>query len=538
MKFILVYAFLLTVILLVTGALYGPIETSEARYAEISREMLVSGNWLHPTLLNIYHYHKPPVTYWITSASYRLFGITPFATRFFLVIALVVQFFLVIEISKMLLNDYQTSVLAGWIYITMPLVLASVRGLTTDAYMMTFVLIGIFCWIKLITNKNVIFLYCSAISFAVAFLTKGPVALVLPFLTILSLLRWRSIPSLKSWHWILTLIVFLVISLSWFLLLISENKDFISYFIFNHTINRIIYAEVFSRSEPFYYYLLLIPVLALPWFIPFVLYLFRSAGTAEVIKPIILYWVVIPLLFFSVISSKLPLYILPLFPGISIVTAFYLKKDAFHSLKFIFLIFNILLGIILIYAALTIFKDESAVKMIYSAIYIILGSWVVYYLFPKYAVLNSLVFTLISGLLVSSVSVFSSAYSYNINTADLAKLLQAKRQHHEPVLVFDELLPSLAFHLNEVPVSVYNGSRSLQREVSFQSDSLWEKYLINFTFSDGKEKVKQYLNNSAFVVVRMDKFNHLSPLISEVHEVDTVGNRLIIYAAKKNAGEN
>ena len=59
-------------------------ESSEARYAEISKEMLDTGDWIHPQLMGIYHYHKPPMTYWITAVSYKIFGVTPFAARFFL----------------------------------------------------------------------------------------------------------------------------------------------------------------------------------------------------------------------------------------------------------------------------------------------------------------------------------------------------------------------------------------------------------------------------------------------------------------------
>ncbi|MEY2833490.1 MAG: hypothetical protein RLZZ574_2749, partial [Cyanobacteriota bacterium] len=44
---------------------WGVLEASEARYAEISREMFRSGNLLQPTLLNIWHFHKPPVTFWL-----------------------------------------------------------------------------------------------------------------------------------------------------------------------------------------------------------------------------------------------------------------------------------------------------------------------------------------------------------------------------------------------------------------------------------------------------------------------------------------
>ena len=83
--------FVLAGTMLATSNLWGVVETSEARYAEISREMLLSGDWLHPTLLKIHHYHKPPITYWITAVAYSVFGISAFAARFFLIAAYCAQ---------------------------------------------------------------------------------------------------------------------------------------------------------------------------------------------------------------------------------------------------------------------------------------------------------------------------------------------------------------------------------------------------------------------------------------------------------------
>jgi len=70
---------------------WGLTETSEARYAQISKEMFTSGDYLHPTLLGIQHYHKPPVTYYITSLGYSIFGANETGARFFLAIALLIQ---------------------------------------------------------------------------------------------------------------------------------------------------------------------------------------------------------------------------------------------------------------------------------------------------------------------------------------------------------------------------------------------------------------------------------------------------------------
>ena len=65
----------------------GFFETSEARYAEVAREMTVTGDYLSPQIDYVYHFTKPPLAYWITAAGYHLLGATPFAARFFLGLA-------------------------------------------------------------------------------------------------------------------------------------------------------------------------------------------------------------------------------------------------------------------------------------------------------------------------------------------------------------------------------------------------------------------------------------------------------------------
>ena len=58
-------------------------ETTEARYAEIAREMIVSGNYLEPYFNAIKHFHKPPLAYWLVAAGLKTFGFNNFGARFF-----------------------------------------------------------------------------------------------------------------------------------------------------------------------------------------------------------------------------------------------------------------------------------------------------------------------------------------------------------------------------------------------------------------------------------------------------------------------
>src|SRR5207247_5741351 len=77
----------LMLVLLFAGAILFPnrsyplIKPDEARYAEISRTMLVDGDWIVPRLDGEPYFDKPPVYYWLTALSYRLFGINERAAR-------------------------------------------------------------------------------------------------------------------------------------------------------------------------------------------------------------------------------------------------------------------------------------------------------------------------------------------------------------------------------------------------------------------------------------------------------------------------
>ena len=85
--------------LLINVGSYGVVESSDARYAEIGRAMYLSGDYLHPNLMEVHHYHKPPFTYQITALGYRIFGINAFGARFFLQIAVLIQIILVYYLS-------------------------------------------------------------------------------------------------------------------------------------------------------------------------------------------------------------------------------------------------------------------------------------------------------------------------------------------------------------------------------------------------------------------------------------------------------
>ena len=60
---------------------YGFWEPDEARYGEIAREMLALRDFIVPHLNYVAYVEKPPLLYWLTALSFRIFGINEFAAR-------------------------------------------------------------------------------------------------------------------------------------------------------------------------------------------------------------------------------------------------------------------------------------------------------------------------------------------------------------------------------------------------------------------------------------------------------------------------
>jgi len=485
---------------------WGIVESSEARYAEIAREMATSGDWLHPQLMNIHHYHKPPFTYWITGLGYYLFGINTFAVRFFLAFSVLIQLFLIQRIALFFLRDKSMAFAAALIYATFPLVIVSIRGLTTDAYLQTFILLSIYFFIKWRTTQRVIWLYLIALSCGLGFLTKGPLILILPVLFLIGF--FKTLPRVSfSGHHLISSLLFITIGFSWFIWLAVENSEFVQYFLFRHTYERMANAAVFSRSEPFWYYLLYAPLVALPWTVVLIAgYLTAKwRDMPSIIKKITMFLVVLPVAFFSLSSSKLILYVLPAYAGIAILTAYFLfqteEKSRYEN--------YVLAWLALICLSFLVIKQFDASINIPLAL-LVVPVLTVIALFVIRAtrslvstdriLLSTFLFTL---FLLGFGARFMKHNELKVNsTKPLAEWIQQQNLQHKNILVYDRLLPSLAFNLNRDITSLHDGNRYLKREVDFEKNDNWKNQLYDITLSSEADRLKPVLEKGTVLIVK------------------------------------
>lgn len=457
-------------------------ESSEARYAQISKEMLVTGDWIHPQLMEIYHYHKPPMTYWITALSYKIFGVTPFAARFFLQISILLQIYLVFLIGKLLLGNGRSAFMAAMLYASFPVVITGGRALTTDSYLMTFLLFALFFWFSYLKNKQPVHLIATYLFLGLGFLTKGPVILIVPgVLWIFHLIQKGKKPKLSP-AGLVGILSMLIVGFSWFVWLYMEDARFLDYFVFKHTIERFA-SDTFSRSQPIWFYPAILLITAFPWFL---ILLGKTGSMIKDKKSLTAFfwvWVCVPVLFFSVSQSKLVLYILPVFGGLALGAVHIWEKQSSSVQKRwekVQLVFQLLILGGLVLAPL--FDQRLILNYKFLFIWVILICLLIALLFSGIrrsdrVIISAWVFTM--GITAMSTYFFSQNPEIVNDTRRVVTWIEENSSNTNHILIFDKRLPSVSFQTDIPIISIYAGDESLNRETQFQKDETWKKNLVN-----------------------------------------------------------
>ncbi|MCC3155467.1 glycosyltransferase family 39 protein [Hymenobacter sp. BT770] len=471
---------------------WGPLESSEARYAEIGREMLASRDWLHPRLLGIQHFHKPPLTYWLTAAGLAMAGPTAAGVRLLPALAVLVQVGLVYGLGLVLFQgDRARALAAAVVYGTLPAVLISALNVTTDVYLATLELAAAYAVLRYYANGRPGWLYLFWLALGLAFLTKGPVGFVLPLMAVAGFYFRQDRPRRPfTVHYALGIGLFLVVGLGWYGYLAAENSAFVRYFLFNHTVERFANPASFGRSKPWWFYWVLAPAVSLPWSAALLAQFVRTpwAALPRTWRNVWVFWVLVPLVFFSLSSSKLLLYVLPVFPGVALLVVYYLGRCPEAVLYRWYLGMGLFFGLMLTAIGVLPMISIRALPLVASPAVgfwaaVGLGALMVQHLLwrPEWPVPRLLVapavFTLFL-LLAAKTLLHQNELLFNGTRPVAARLLRPHLAGRQ-VLVYDELLPSLAFELGQIPVSLFDGNDNLRRETQFETDRSWQRLLVN-----------------------------------------------------------
>ena len=486
---------------------YGVVETSDARYAEIAREMLRNGDWLHPDFLNIHHYHKPPFTYQITALGYAMFGVNPFGARFFLQIALLLSMVLTYRLALTLYKDRTVALWSAAIFFSFPLTLSASRNLTTDLFLTLWVIAAVYAWVRYRQSGRWRWLYAFTLALAMGFLTKGPVVLIVP--GIFALLYNRIEPAKNRWslHHLAAWLLFIAVGGSWYFYLMAQNPDFWNYFVEKQTIKRFD-SDIFRRKEPWWYFLLFVPLTGLPWLLamPWTAWRQRVLLKSDNIITVLLITAAVTILFFSLSTSKRILYILPLYPLLAIVTAVLLKHSAPRLLRPVTSI--VVAWAVIVTASFALLPwlpvkvhlNKSATLVAITMAALLWIVWKKWRQDPK-SRLVALTF-LTSGFLVVMASWLLAANPLKFKIATpLAHFIRTHHLQNRILLVYDRLLPSLAFELDRSLITLNDGARSLRRETRFEPDSSYRRYFYDLRKPEDRRRLLRLMQKEPTLLI-------------------------------------
>lgn len=347
----------LLLILFILLTYFIPLETrllwqpDEIRYAEISREMLASGNWTVPYLLDIRYFEKPVFGYWLNSIVQWLFGDGHFSVRFVVVTSTLLTGFFVYRAAMAIWQNRETAFNALMVFLSSFLVLSIGTYNILDPIMMLFVTAAMYYFLTalLATDKKqkiIAYLLVGVFS-GLGFLTKGFIAVVLPVLvflvTAISLSRFKEVLCYAP----VALLSLFIVSAPWVLSVAIQAPDYWHYFFWVEHVQRFT-EKTSARAQPIWFYLPIVILGILPW-LGFLVGSLKSAFSFKKETLYFLLWFALFFAFFSASKGKLLTYMLPCFVPLSLLIAHYmqaLKNKGNQSIFHTNAIINIIFGLI------------------------------------------------------------------------------------------------------------------------------------------------------------------------------------------------
>ncbi len=315
-----------------------PLPIDETRYLSVAWEMWQSHQFLVPHINGLPYSHKPPLLFWLIQAGWWFFGVNEWSARVTAPIFGLVVILLTLRLCRSLWPGERE------LYTSMPYFLLGTILWSTYATLTMFdMLIACFAlvaWTGLWggqDKKKYLCWFLYGMATGLGILAKGPVILVYILPPALLAPWWMGRDQVRSWTgWYIGLLSAVVggvlMALAWAIPAANAGgEQYAQAILFGQTAGRVVHS--FAHERPFYWYLLLLPVLFFPW--SFCLPMWSGIKRLQLTSPVrfCLSILVPAFLLLSVISGKQVHYLLPLFPVALLLFGhgYYFKNPATSS---------------------------------------------------------------------------------------------------------------------------------------------------------------------------------------------------------------
>ena len=302
--------------------------SDEGRYSEIPRYMAQSNDWITPRLNGIKYFEKPPLQYWTTAAAYDLLGEHHWTARLWPALTGFLGVLLMYFTGKRL-YDVTTGLYAALVLGSSLLYVAIAHIITLDMGLTFFLALAMAGLLLALEpgadpRRNRLWMHVAWGACALAVLSKGLIGIVLPgVVVVLYMLVKRDWALWRRLHVLTGGLLFLAVSAPWFIAVSLANPEFAWFFFVHEHLQRYT-TTIHQRSQPWYYFAPILLVGVLPWLVTMLDALRRvrpRSGPGFDIPMFLLLWAGFIFVFFSFSESKLPSYILPVFPALALLIA-------------------------------------------------------------------------------------------------------------------------------------------------------------------------------------------------------------------------
>lgn len=310
------------------------INPDEGRYAEIPREMVANGDWITPRLNDLKYFEKPALQYWATATAFTLFGEHNWTARLWAALTGFLGI-LVTGFATARLFNSRAGLIAGTVIASSLLWNLIGHINTLDMGVSFFLIAAVFslCLAQQDSSTAVARGRWQDISWAMlglAILSKGLIGLVLPAGTVVFYILWqRDWDFLRRIRPIRGLVILLIVTAPWFILVSIANPEFANFFFIHEHFQRFL-TKVHGRYQPAWYFVPILLVGMIPWLtliVPAMVTGHRKVPDTRFQPARFLFtWTVFVFIFFSISSSKLTSYILPILPTLACLIGIYLSQ--------------------------------------------------------------------------------------------------------------------------------------------------------------------------------------------------------------------
>ncbi len=333
----------------------GLVGADEPRYAQIAHEMLVRFDsaptlkgklsaCVTPYLYGLPWLEKPALYYWRAMFLFQDFGVHDWTSRLpSTTFAFIMAGLIYLHMRRFRPGGHLDAAL---ITVACAGIIAFARGASTDMQMAAPLAIGLLGWYAWYETGSKFWLYDIYFFTGLATLAKGPVA---PFLALVIIAAFAFLR--REWNilyrslWWPGILLYFAMVLPWFIAVQHQNPTFFREFFLEHNLERFA-TDRYQHNQPFWYYLAVVVLALMPWTVIAIRALVDGIQTSvaewrlrhsragkplptrpgDAFPEFLVLWSLIPVVFFSFSQSKLPGYILPSIPPITILTGDYLFR--------------------------------------------------------------------------------------------------------------------------------------------------------------------------------------------------------------------